>query len=195
MPKRSKNNFIEKEIKIMNYIDEISLNLSKIYLDNSDREFNMISCELVKHSNYIIKHNNSTIKLRKYYSQKGKVNDYELIIKTKTNNLEKEFKERMENQEKISKNTYSMLESLITSELMGTYKKYTMKKIRYTFKEFIVDVCNVKNGKEKIPTYIEIELRNNNLTLNDVKKFLKKVVPEIKSSKLDFSTKSFHNLK
>lgn len=195
MPKRSKNSFLEKEVKVMNYIDEISLNLSKIYLDNSNKDINMISCELIKHSNYIIKHNDSTIKLRKYYSQKGNANSYELIIKTKSNISQKDFKERIENQEKISKNLYTMLESFITNGIMGDYRKYTMKKIRYVFKDFVVDICKVKSNKEKIPTYIEIELRDNNLTLNDVKKFLKKIYPKIKPSKIDFSIKSFHNLK
>ena len=68
-----------------------------------------------------------------------------------------------------------------------------MNKLRYTFNNFVIDICKV-DSKNKIEPYIEIELRNNKLNLDDIKKFLKTICPLVDEDKLEFSTKGISSL-
>ena len=195
--KKKNVGFLEKEVKILSHVNEIGIALSEIYVKSPKNKPKLKSFEYVNHSNIIFKLDGKTIKLRRYnITGKGNNSEYELIIKTKANNKKTGLKERIEQQTKITKEIFCGVHEFIRIAFPKNYHTYNMRKLRYSFDKFVVDICKVEStAKEKIPTYVEIELKDNKNDITNVKKFIKKLCPDIDVSKIVFSTRGISNLK
>lgn len=187
---KKQKRFDEKEVKILSHVDKIEMGLDKLSKKNDPR---IQSVNVVSHMNYNVKIRNKTLKLRDYKSdlpinEEGK-NRFEVIIKTKKKTTEF-FKERVEEQQYISKSAYLTTKMVIEELHKANHDKYKMNKTRYNLEKCVIDICEVYDYTTHItiPKYIELELKDNSLTLNDMKIILHDLMPKLDTENLIVST-------